>query len=55
MHTTVEAPSEKQAVPIADLNVDQLSYFQRQLNQEIVFLSESLKVYRISSFWIDKF
>lgn len=40
----MEVSNEKQAIPIADLGVDQLTYFQRQLEQEIAFLTESLKV-----------
>ncbi|VIO92457.1 conserved hypothetical coiled-coil protein, partial [Brugia malayi] len=40
----MEVSNEKQAIAIADLGVDQLTHFQRQLDQEIAFLTESLKV-----------
>ncbi|KAL4003861.1 prefoldin alpha subunit [Acanthocheilonema viteae] len=43
----MEVSSEKQAIPIADLGVDQLTYFQRQIDQEISFLTESLKELKI--------
>ncbi|EFO21387.1 hypothetical protein LOAG_07104 [Loa loa] len=43
----MEVANEKQAIPIADLGVDQLTYFQRQLDQEIAFLTESLKELKI--------
>lgn len=47
----MEVSNEKQAIPIADLGVDQLTYFQRQIDQEISFLTESLKV-EFLIFWL---
>ncbi|VIO92456.1 conserved hypothetical coiled-coil protein [Brugia malayi] len=43
----MEVSNEKQAIAIADLGVDQLTHFQRQLDQEIAFLTESLKGLKI--------
>lgn len=40
----METSNEKQAIRIADLGVEQLTFLQRQLDQEITFLTESLKV-----------
>uniref|UniRef100_A0A915Q1W1 Exosome complex component RRP45 n=1 Tax=Setaria digitata TaxID=48799 RepID=A0A915Q1W1_9BILA len=45
--TEMEVSGEKQAIPIADLGVDQLTFLQRQLDQEIGFLTESLKELKI--------
>ncbi|VDK71900.1 unnamed protein product [Onchocerca ochengi] len=45
MEVQRELSNGKQVIPITDLGVDQLTYFQRQLDQEITFLTESLKMY----------
>ncbi|VDN07728.1 unnamed protein product [Thelazia callipaeda] len=42
-----QVSNERQAIPISDLSVDQLTYLQRQLDQEINFLTESLKELRV--------
>ncbi|KAM3722831.1 putative prefoldin subunit [Dirofilaria immitis] len=47
MEVQRELSNEKQAIPIADLGVDQLTYFQRQLDQEIAFFTESLKELKV--------
>ncbi|OZC06948.1 hypothetical protein X798_06045 [Onchocerca flexuosa] len=47
MEVQRELSNGKQVIPITDLGVDQLTYFQRQLDQEITFLTESLKELKI--------
>ena len=40
----MEASGEPQAIPISDLSIEQMTMLQRQIEQEITFFTESLKV-----------